>query len=177
MIIDEGSLRFEFGENWLILKLDDESAYRNWLEKLDGTKAVDIVGIYEQDKLHFLEAKDFRGYAIENKKRLISGDILVEVAQKVRDSVSCLITASRLPSQHDLVLPYKTLLCDEHTKIFVTLWVEFDQSLQAKAKAAIQNKLLKEAFRWLGSNCKVQIANIDNNLLPDLIVTNLPVQN
>jgi hypothetical protein len=74
--IEEGYLAFEFGERWRVLKLDEHQYYRKHIGKIDETKAVDFVGIFDDKKLYFIEVKDFRGYRIENKDRFLRGKLV-----------------------------------------------------------------------------------------------------
>src|SRR4051794_8602213 len=96
--------RFAFGDGWVAaFKYDDTRYYeRGPLRchgELDGvghgTKAVDVVALHLHAGLLLLEVKDFRGYRIQNKPRLKSGEIAVEVALKIRDTVAGLIGAAR----------------------------------------------------------------------------------
>ena len=64
---EEGQLAFVFGEQWNILKLDAHPAYRHGIEKIQGTKAVDFVGMFHGENLYFIEVKDFRAYRVERK--------------------------------------------------------------------------------------------------------------
>lgn len=88
MIFQEQRLEFEFGKSWSVTKLDSNTFYREHMEKLDGTKAVDFVGTANNQDLYLIEVKDFRGHRIENKDRLQDGQLAIETGQKVRDSIS-----------------------------------------------------------------------------------------
>ncbi len=84
--IEEGRLAFEFGERWNVFKLDDHRDYRQGIAKIENSKAVDFLGILNNSELYFIEVKDFRGYRIENRDRLLSGQLSLEIARKVKDS-------------------------------------------------------------------------------------------
>ena len=103
-------LRFTFGDSWTVaFKYDDSRFYRSGPERLKGeleersnneskivsqaTRAVDVIGLHQEDGLLLLEAKDFRGHRIENKNRL-HRQIILEVALKTRDTVAGLLGAS-----------------------------------------------------------------------------------
>ena len=64
---EEGVLAFEFGERWKIFKLDEHSDYRERIGKIEGTKAVDFLGILDERELYLIEIKDFRQHRIETK--------------------------------------------------------------------------------------------------------------
>ncbi|WP_232507474.1 hypothetical protein [Neisseria weixii] len=62
MTITEGSLKFEFPENYQASKYDEWSHYRNQFENKcsKGNKAIDFIA-YENDQVLWLcEIKDFR---------------------------------------------------------------------------------------------------------------------
>lgn len=71
--ITEKTLSIEFGDEWECLKWDDSPYYRQGIERVDGTKGVDIVAIRKDhrdvDVLYLIEIKDFRGHRIENKHK------------------------------------------------------------------------------------------------------------
>jgi len=86
IIIKEGKLTFQFPSDWHVCKYDDENHfYHNQVCQCQGTKAVDILA-WTGSQLFMIEAKDFRGDRIKNKARLSKGELIIEVAQKVRDS-------------------------------------------------------------------------------------------
>ena len=46
--IDVERIRFEFGDSWTIVeKWDDADVFRNGIQRLSGSKAVDLVGVRE----------------------------------------------------------------------------------------------------------------------------------
>ncbi|HSN98345.1 MAG TPA: hypothetical protein VLS89_08605, partial [Candidatus Nanopelagicales bacterium] len=89
---DEGDLRFAFDGDWKVLKWDRHGAYLGGLQQFHGTKAVDFFGLY-LGAPWLIEVKDFRGYRIDNKERLTSGELATEIACKVRDTLAGLIWA------------------------------------------------------------------------------------
>src|SRR5262245_28843529 len=110
--LEEGFLIFEFGERWNILKLDEHRDYRERIGKVEGTKAIDFLGILDDQELYFIEIKDFRDHRIETRGRLLSGELAIEVAQKVRDSLACIVGAYRTSSVPSSWQPYAKLLFD-----------------------------------------------------------------
>ena len=85
---EEGHLRFRFDDSWYAIKYDEHPDYRERIERLDGTKAVDFVAVHRDSQLFLIEVKDFRGHRIENQPRLREGELAIEVGQKVRDTVA-----------------------------------------------------------------------------------------
>lgn len=191
---EEGYLVFEFGEKWRVFKLDEHRDYREHIGKIDETKAVDFVGIFNNEILYFIEIKDFRGYRIENKERLLKSQLPscqlvngecqfhkgslslpIELAQKVRDSIACIIASCRTSSEPKDWLPYANLLCHQKKEIKVILWLEEDlphyPSLRKKARASTSTKIFKQKLKWLTS--KVLVCSSDKQGLPDVKVSNL----
>src|SRR5580692_8886295 len=70
---EEGHLRFRFDSSWYAIKYDEHPDYRERIERLDGTKAVDFVAVHRDSQLFLIEVKDFRGHRIENQPRLREG--------------------------------------------------------------------------------------------------------
>ena len=104
-ILVEKFVEFNFGDSWCVLRYDGTEEtrdgrrvghpfYREQVSRLAGTKAVDFVGV-QADTGYLIEAKDFRGYRIQNRKRLATSDLAVEIAKKVRDPLAGLVAAKR----------------------------------------------------------------------------------
>jgi len=92
--ITEQKLTFIFPETWLVNKYDEQSFYRNQVQKCQATGAVDILALSEHE-LFMIEVKDFRNSRIENKQRLKTGELAIEVAHKLRDTLTGLHGAYR----------------------------------------------------------------------------------
>ena len=87
--ITEGSLTFQFPEDWRITKFDEWSFIRNKFQNVcGGSKAVDILTIDTHHCVWIIEIKDYRLYP-RNK----GIGIAEEVAYKVRDSLAALVAA------------------------------------------------------------------------------------
>ncbi len=175
--IEEGSLAFEFGNRWQIFKLDEHHAYRQRIQKLEGTKAVDFLGIFDKRELYLIEVKDFRGHRIKTRDRLLKGELAIKVAQKVRDSLACIIGSHHTSSEPEYWQSYVKLLCNRHRNIKIVLWLENDLSpsnyrLRRKAMASVRVKVFKQKLKWLTSY--VLVCGSDKKDLPDVTVSNLP---
>lgn len=151
---EEGDLRFVFAEGWEVEKYDESHFYRKHLEKVPGTKAVDFLAFSDEQAL-FLEVKDFRGHRIENVSRISGGDLVDEVAQKVRDTCAALVPRARKNDQ-DFHLRTCRLLNPNHL-IRIILWLEEDRPLSRRNKAnrGILMKALKRKTVWLTSKVYV----------------------
>jgi hypothetical protein len=175
--------RFEFGDSWTVaFKYDDTDFHQKEATKLQGlidgvphsTKAVDVVGIHEASGLLLLEAKDFRGHRIANKPR-IEGEVSVEVAVKVRDTVAALVGAARKPETE---FPSGTLAAAlrQGKDVAVVLWLEddtFKNAVRAKVSLSALNQRLKSLLSWLNVRTFVLSSSVPNRI-NHLIVTNLP---
>lgn len=63
-------LVFEFPDEWEVLKYDEGGGfYKQFVAKCQGTKAVDFL-ILEQNRQLWIEVKNFRNYAEDNRLRL-----------------------------------------------------------------------------------------------------------
>jgi hypothetical protein len=97
--IKEGNLTFTFPQGWEVLKYDDSAFYRFTLERTGAElSAVDLLVKPQNKPAHLLliEVKDFRGHAVENRKRQSSGDLVKEVIRKAIDTLSGLYIAARV---------------------------------------------------------------------------------
>ena len=124
--IDVERIRFEFGDSWTIVeKWDDADVFRNGIQRLSGSKAVDLVGARE-GCLYLMEVKDSHLEPIQNKERQINGDLAQEIGQKVRDTVAGLVGAHRLGRAEWVSSCAKILLASSLTqpRVRVVAWIE-----------------------------------------------------
>ena len=196
---NESQLQFTFNENiWhKVIQFDTQTDYKKIqkigsLQDFDntgnlisfcGTKAVDFLGIFNNEKIFFIEVKNFKEYRIGNKERLKNaGEILMtEIALKVKDSLSCIVGAKR-NSTNDKVFWTNTmqLLSNDEKDIIVILWLEADDIVNSnnvrgsnKRKRKVDTisdyqRKLQSKLRWLTkkrSNVKIlNVKNYKNNL-------------
>lgn len=103
-IIREGKLEFVFPDGWHVVKYDETEFYRHKIEPLGAElAAVDFI-CTRPDNIGphtiLLEVKDFRGYAVENRKRQTSGDLVKEVIKKCMHTFAVMYTSSYSKNQH-----------------------------------------------------------------------------
>jgi hypothetical protein len=177
---EEGRLAFVFDGEWgeSVVKFDEHPDYRKMANSLSGTKGVDFLGILGGE-LYFIEVKDFRGYRIQNKKRVKDGELTTEVGQKIKDTVACIVGCVRVSSTPEIWQDRRDLLMSNEGKIKVVLWMEEDSPLR-KNFAISQNTLkneLKKKLKWLAVRVDVRSLRetIPQNL--HLQVANLPINN
>lgn len=175
-VFHEQKLSFAFDDEWHAVKWDDEPAYRDGLEKIDGCPAMDLCGLRGRS-LYMIEVKDFRGHRIENKHRLLEqspGNLANEVAHKVCDTVAGLLGAHRVRQQEEARWrPFGEALASLGAELRVILWLEEDVH-HGPARAMTLADSLKSKLRWLTT--KVIVANLKNprSWPPGLAVTNRP---
>jgi len=127
---EESRLRFSFNEQcWnKVIQFDEHPDYKKIKNNLPGTKGVDFLGTLRKN-VYFIEVKNFKDYRIKNKDRLlnIGEDLMIEVAQKVRDSLPCILSG-KLNSTNDKELwnEFLNLIIEENYGIKVILWLETD---------------------------------------------------
>ena len=85
--VKEKKLEFLFPKGWVAVKYDDTAFYRKTFIKNGDPKAVDIIFIDENNNVNFLEVKDFTCHEIENKKRIVTGELIEESRKKVYDTL------------------------------------------------------------------------------------------
>jgi len=188
--IEEGHIRFEFGESWSVAeKWDDSRIFRDGLHKLNGevldeetgqaipvgSRAVDIVGV-RHDELYLIEVKDYRGYAIETRKRQ-TADLPLLIGAKVRDTVAGIVGASRAAPE-TWVDTCARLLIERRRRVFVIAWVA-DPALRVAETVTKRNMWqmerrarLKQRLAWLTPH--VAVTSPFDGSLADVVTRSLP---
>lgn len=180
-LITEGKLSFTFDDDWTTVKYDDHRDFTRGIHKLNGkiegsnhpealvgTKAVDILGVF-QNTLYFIEIKDFREHRIENKKRIKNGALALEVAVKVRDTIAGVVGASRQGSDLETWKGFVKPLLNTSHPIQVVLFLEEDPDAPDTTRTLTDE--LKKRLHWLTS--RVMVANRIKHRLPQLEVSSL----
>jgi hypothetical protein len=180
MEIEEGNLRFKFADTWsYLLKYDERdeggkpklAEYRKIHDATNGAKAVDFIGVLDNDKLVFIEVKDFRGFETENKKRVATGELVTEIATKVRDTVAAIVGGYRtsMSDKNEYFEHYFDILSNKQKHIYMVLWREGHFRNPDKARYYNDAQVLKSKLSWLGSKTFV-LHKADNRLLEHLTV-------
>ena len=165
MEFSESRLRFEFREvEWnALVKYDDETDYQKLKNNVPKTKAVDFVGI-SNENLYLIEVKNYRGHRIASKPKIEEIDIIL--AQKVRDTLAGMVGGVRNSThRQELWAKHLAHLAEKGKKLQVILWMEEDSRVPARLKvsAGTLTKQLKKRMSWL--SCQVIVANKANNPL------------
>jgi hypothetical protein len=153
--ITEKKLTFSFPEGWVVNKYDEQSFYRQKVQKCRGTAAVDILALSETD-LFLIEVKDFRKHRIENKKRFQHAELADEFAQKVRDTIASLYGAYRwhnsifTPFCHYLYVNLKKEERRDIRRITAILFLEEDMP-------PVKARDFKVVHRYLRENMQMKL--------------------
>lgn len=171
----ESRLRFRFEAPWrLVEKWDEHDCYTSGLHRYPTTAAVDFIGLYGSEP-YFIEVKNFRKYRIENKRRLTSGELVEEVADKVRDTVAGMVWAMDRGFDTSSVAPLLAQLFEpqeqRRRKCNVVLWLEEDLQPRPADRSALAQGI-KRRLRWF--NPKVIVLDREGPGLPGLRVTGAP---
>jgi hypothetical protein len=187
--IDEGGLRFDFGDKWRVAKWDGCRTYADGIKKLngeltettgrrtEGTKAVDFVGVHDE-QLYLCEVKDFRGYGIENRGRQID-ELPLEVGLKVRDTLAGLVGAYASESKPPWLEDFGKVLMKGRRQIHVVAWIAEDpvRPNETRHKRNVRNsergQQVKKRLAWLTRNVLVEDP-LRSTVVPDVTVTSLP---
>jgi hypothetical protein len=146
----EGALSFEIDAKHAI-QWDDSAAFRAGVQRLQKTRAVDIVADVNGVGAVYLEVKDFRAARTENEKRK-SRDLALEVAEKVRDTLAGMTWACRRglgEASHERVVGAMT-----RDVPLVVLWLEEDRGDLGGA-VALATQIKAHLKPWLKANVQV----------------------
>lgn len=187
--IDEGRIRFDFGERWHVEKWDASDAYTrgvgtlsgeltdaNGNKRAEGTKAVDFVGVLD-DTLYLFEVKDFRGHRIENKRRQIQ-ELPLEIGLKVRDTLAGLAGAYAKTGAPPWLERCGTALTARKKPVRVVAWIADDapgpREPRGKRDAhdSVRTALVKQKLAWLTP--RVLVEDPRASVVEEVTVSNLP---
>lgn len=145
---DESRLRFRFDDSWALMHQWDKTlAFIAGLGKLSSTSAVDFIGMHGSDP-YFIEVKNFRGYRIDNKERLTSGELVAEIADKVRDTIAGLVWAMQREHRSTELESLLRYLFSVKSKCKVVLWLEEDLQPRPADRSALA-EAIKARLGWL----------------------------
>jgi hypothetical protein len=172
LIFEESNLRFEFNEDYQLIKSDENINFKNIKQYLPETKDIDFVGFYLQEKAFFLEVKNFKGSKPEDIDTLTT-----KIAQKLRDTIAIIAGAAR-NSTNDTEFWQKLhqKIGNERSEIFLIFWLEEDDAnykSKTKPRLTIINQKLKQKCKWL--NAKISVQNKQTHTLIGLNTSFLPI--
>lgn len=179
----ESRLVFRFDDEWAVEQWDAQPAYRaaGAFGSLPGTAACDFIGWHTSDRFFFFEVKNFTDHHHDNVERVRGGELALEAASKVRDTMAGMVWArgrdfDRAPLTALLDKGLDALVGDGSSRVRVVLWVEDRPALSPIAASALATDLKRHLKRWF----KIQrvlvtsIALFDRTTVPGLSVREAP---
>ncbi len=171
----ERRLQFEFSDEWTVIKYDEHVDYTKGIHGLHETHAVDFIALLDSKTLYFIEVKDFRGHEPENRKRITSGALAIQVGQKVRDTIAGIVAAHHR-GKGETWNKYVTPLLSSEPPVRIVLWIEYNSENSRSGRRpdydTILTAALKTQLRWLTT--KVQVMSLASRGPEGLVVSNLP---
>ena len=141
---EEGAIRLEFPATWAVLKYDDCLYYRGPVVRAGADlAAVDFVAVSSASALTLIEVKDFRGYEVDNRNRLASGELAVEVARKALDTLGGLFVGAR--ANHADVRPLAAALLAPPKQLHVVSLLEEGQAPSPGSHGNTRQRLQQDA--------------------------------
>jgi hypothetical protein len=112
-----------------------------------GTAAVDVLCLLDEADVWLIEVKDFRGHRIENRNRISTGALAIEVATKVRDTLAGVVWSVGRDADRN-VERIASAFVNRDRDVCAVLWVEEDRS--NAASASVLAAQIKAALRLSG---------------------------
>lgn len=161
----ESKLDFSFDEkNWDVLKYDSDPNYLKISNSLEGTKAIDFLGFYNNSTLVMFEVKGLRGYGSYKSvnERLADGmEVLsTEIAQKVKDTVAAIVGISRNIQAEGTIWEKAAKQITQNHDLMIITWIEEDLNNKAlrdrkKNEMSVRTRKLQNKLAWLTINISV----------------------
>jgi hypothetical protein len=164
--ISEGKLTLVFNNtNWKVEKYDDCDTFKNCIGRTESLKAVDIVGIHNEDTVYFFEMKDYNGY---EETKLSNWDYNInsltkDLSQKVKDTILGVFSTQRNESISNEYWDLIISNFKENNEIKIIFWIDGrlgDYSSSFRLTQLTQN--LKRKLRCLNSNILVTNSEMAN---------------
>ena len=151
----EGALTLTFPDDWHVVKYDEPGAsfYQKHIKTIGADlTAVDFIAATPDNaRLWLIEVKDFRGYAVENRKRLTSGSLAVEVMANFLDTIAGLFAG--IHGRQAAPLRVAPAFQNPNVTVCATLLVATDPLPSAatpKRLSPTDQKLLAAEQKWRG---------------------------
>ena len=175
--VPEGDLLFEFDERWRpVMSWDRHAAYQSGIKEVDRGKAVDLIGVFDNTRVFFIEVKDYRVHA-----RTKTESPWAEFELKVRNTVAGLVGSGRREEYASVCAPFlKALLHPRDLKL--VFWIEqpplstHSDTLRKrrKVRAGIAMRRANIYMKWLDARA-ITVSQDDEyeQIVPGLKVKNL----
>ncbi|WP_223654180.1 hypothetical protein [Hymenobacter psoromatis] len=154
----EGSnvVELSFPDSWVVVKYDQPGPYfyQRCIKPIGaGMTAVDFVAATgDNSRLWLIEVKDFRGYEVENRKRLISGSLGVEVMSNFLDTLAGLFAG--IHGQQSELRGLEPAFRNPNLEVRATLLVATDpmpDQTNVKQLPPREQKRLAAELTWRGN--------------------------
>lgn len=187
---EEGRQAFTFSDEWNVFRYDREPQHRRMMAvsgefpDSEGTsitkvssRAVDFLGT-TSSTIWFIEVKDFRQNPGSNRVRWRDGDLALEVATKVRDSLAGLMAGVHADDRSRW-LPFAQTFLGDGRAVHVLLIVETDPLPglveRKKHECDVIKGHLKRKLKWLLPKVHVVTPGLFSpSEVPGLRIENLP---
>ncbi len=173
-VFEEGRQKFVFDDNWQVVKLDESLAFLRGTKKVRYSRAVDFVGIYKNQSLYFIEAKNYTNDLQQLKQDVKDGSLLDSIVYKVRDSFACIAISSQVIEGHFQLQPFREFLLrlssQGRKRVFIIFWLEYDRH-HIKSEV-IRTRELRRKLSWFRNYAN--IAHSGSISVPGLKIENLP---
>lgn len=164
---NESGFQFSFAAPWThVQQWDKLPSFTEGLGRVQSTRAVDFIGLHGSD-FYFVEVKSFREHRIENKKRVTSGTLAAEIADKVRDTMAGLVWAMERGHDSAALAPLLRQVFVGTSRCRVVFWLEEDRQ-PGPADRSVLGEAIKQRLRWL--NPHVIVRSREDPPLPGLTV-------
>ena len=195
MIKSESGIKFEFADDYTVIKYDDTEFHKRCFNPLPGAKAVDFL-VANDNSVILIEVKNCAGNEAGNRWRIapnnskrdtISTDhdvsdrdsLDIEIPHKVAMTIAALIGAYSRPTPHkhaDECAPIAQKLCSEavhnglrHIYVILVLEGTFGNGLQTNTERMVRDRIARmmgRKMKWL--NCHIQVVTTQEigNVIP-----------
>ncbi len=152
--LNESNLCFSFGTEWEIIKVDDHPDYRSVFQTIPSTKAVDFLGLYENE-VYFIEVKNYSASLASDEPKLKGDDLSNLLAQKFRDTLLIVLAGHyryRRPDWH----VYATAIAQRQPIKYIA-WIELDY----QSRNDVELKRLQALWSILSQKLKHKLGQLN----------------
>lgn len=155
----EQDLQFRFDDSWRTIKWDKDPVFHDLFKKVQFTHGVDFVALYF-DAPYLIEVTDYWTDPARGREVRTNGELGIEVAEKVRDTIAALVWAyDRGHERARDMEAFVRAMIGWRDKVMIVVWVE-DKSLTPMGARTLCDKI-KKNLSWLNphvivTNCGLE---------------------
>jgi hypothetical protein len=169
--ISEGKLTILFSNaNWKVQKYDDCDTFTKCIGKTENLKAVDIVGIHNEETVYFFEMKDYNGTEGTNltKWDYNINNLTKSLSQKVKDTILGVFSTQRNESVTDVYWDLIVSNFNTNKELRIIFWIDGNLVKYSSSFRLSQVSMnLKRKLRCL--NAKILVTNSGKANISDTI--------